>query len=655
MYFARTLSNCLPSAFWCCARDPEEDSADTEANKAKVVAKKALNSACEAPEGTIPDEPGEHLIQPWKVNAWKDGLASLATFGVSATTAAYMGGLLLSSYGITPEVAGPVAGATYALVSVVISSTPFSQNSIGIEGVRIMFTQMTTQALATYVWRLGLEEAASYVNPALRGHYETQGNTTLQGNMTMPGNGTDVYGMHPQAMQHDWYSLVVVGVPCLIQMSALVFPPLRAMSGFDTFINRIRFDGSKEAVIDRFDGPRGDGRVGRTRALLASAALKLAVGCIAVGLPVGLGLTGRMATAHRLVVGWSASLCAARMRDFMNTALKGVFPGGIVDFQRKDDGLFRQKEVKIPQPVLDKLLDACTNMKKFKEALNFAKLNRLAQAKQKIREFKAQNGGISREEKSEILSSMELTEEMISVIRENFVDREMYDKALNFLHDEYRDLFLDARFYSSFIYALASYAGLCVAREYNSSSGMETVFAPKPKKLLDTTLLYIGGTAAVEGLEEPSHLVMIRALATLRGMPFSISNGSKDKVDQIATNLSKLSFTSPLTFVPFQPLLRSTSARYYQPSQVTSEGKFAVSHSDLEELNAWARSFQNMVHPIFYNLATMLDDSRWLWGAVLVNWITHARGPMFVSQVLLPGLENARLFEYQQKHLSCVN
>jgi hypothetical protein len=167
--------------------------------------------------------------------------------------------------------------------------------------------------------------------------------------------------------------------------------------------------------------------------------------------------------------------------------------------------------------------------------------------------------------------------------------------------------------------------------------------------LLNSTLAPIGGTTGVEASEEPWHLLWIRVLAALRGLPFSIFEGSKDPVEQIGKNLAQLSLTSPLTMVPFQPLLRSTSERFYRPSTVSKEGKFAASSSDLEEENTFIRSVQNMVHPIFYNLATTLDNPNWLWGAVIVNWITHGRGPCMVDQVQMPGLENSRLFEHQQE------
>jgi hypothetical protein len=473
MYFARTLSNAFPKAFRCCARDPDEDELMSTANQAKTVAKEVLESACETPEGPIPGQPGEYFLQPWKIDSWKDcGTAcvkTLYTVGGPGAAAIYIAGLLLSSdYGIGPEIAGAVGGATFALVSTVINSTPFSQWSIGSEAVRIGLTQLTTQSVATYAWRYALEQAAIHVNPALAGYPESVGN------MTMPGNGTEGYGVDPQAMHLEWYSLTVVGVPFLIQLSALLFPPLKGMSGIDAFVNRLRFDGSKGDVVDRW----GDRDRGHGKALAASAALKLGVVSVAVGLPVGLGLNGRMAMAHRLVVGWSTTLCAARLRDFINTAVRGVAPGGIVSFQRADDGWFRQKEVKIPQPVLDKLRDACTDMDKFKRAVNFAKMNRLARAKKEIKDLKEFYGGrkVPQKKKSEIYATAVLSDEEISEIQENFIDRGLYDKALSFLHDEYRDLFIDARFYSSFFYGLMSYGGLAAMREYFASLKIKGVF-----------------------------------------------------------------------------------------------------------------------------------------------------------------------------------
>ena len=610
----------------CCMRNPDEDELEAAEN-----ARDAVKMACQQPEGRMHGgDSGEYLILPWKVQWGKDALRSVHTIGTPLLFGATVTGYVITQ-GIAIETAAPIGAAVFIATASAFTDV-FGKWSLA-EAVRIGATQLTSQAIATYGLRYGLEQLAIYVNPRLGGYPASQDGTamaghTILGNGSLPVNGTGG-GFSPDSqLQLDCYSLAVVGLPFAFQLLNMIFPVRGGTTAIDAAIDRVRFDGRP---TDKDGNPRDvSDRLGEANARALTLFAKTAISGVALGLPIGFAATGQMDLAHKVFIALNSTFCAGRIRDGMNAAFKGATHGGLVTFQRPDDGVFRQIEIKIPKPVLDELRLLCID----------------SAAVQADMQAKEDNGELQN------LTAKEL-ENMYKEVQDNHLDKAKYEKAEKYLHDQCRDVFIFGRVWGSVNYALFSVGFLAAMRLYFAGP-IDSVFANTFHKLIEVTLGAVIGTSIVEASEEPGHNYMVRALASWRDMPFIISAGPKDPAEQIGKNLKQLSTTAVLGMVPLMPLIRSLHESLYRQSTVSlKDGKVTISLSDSIELNTGARCFQNAVTANIFTCASAVQDPKlklmlYLIAALYNGFATHYRGPGFVSQLLAPGLENRLRYLLQQ-------
>jgi hypothetical protein len=594
-----------------------------EQGYAKNTARMACAAASETKEGfdSTLDEPGEHFIPPMTcTNLWREGFKKLATVGAPMLWGAGTAALIAVNFGADIQTSAIVAGGTALLGTALLADT-FLRWSTGVVGMQIGTIQMVTQGIGAYGLRYGLEQLALHVNPGLNGHPGSPVNTT------MPGNMTEAYGLDPQRIPPEWYSIMVLGVPFAVSLSALVFPVRGGTTSLDALVDRLCLDGSAPA---KEDGSAGDvvervGPRGRT-ALRWVVKASVVAGVLAV--PIGFGMSGDLKTALRYLSTGNGIMFAAGWRDWDNRLMNGVTPGWPITIQRSDDGWLRQQEIKIPKRVLDALRKELVNPILRQQAID------------------------ELEENGEKVTDEKVAEIEGKLLENDQKAKAIYAEAERFLKDEYRDLFVQARFLSMFLYAGTGFFGLAAMRQVFSPP-VKGVFAKDFAEFFKVTWPGLYGTSLVEASEEAAWHLMVRALASWRGLPFSISEGAEDSVDKVLTNLGEVggSVTSALGVIPGMPAVRSCHESLYRPSKVSKEGKVTVSMSATLELHKGIRSFQNLWVALFFHMAGAATDpavkTALFYIAATLNGLTHWRGNI-VAQFLVPGLENSLRFDDQE-------
>jgi hypothetical protein len=322
---------------------------------------------------------------------------------------------------------------------------------------------------------------------------------------------------------------------------------------------------------------------------------KAGVLSIAIALVAGMGAGGQRKLMMRVLTGVNSVMLAARVRDYINHAVRGATSGGIVTERWADGGWARQQQISIPQAVTAALRIACVD------------------------------------EYGEL-------------------DEEKFESGMKELKEMYRDFFVESRSASMVLYTGASYFGLSAMREYFSPS-VPATFASGIGESFRITVFYLLGTSFVEGEEEPGWFAMAKAVGAWKGLPFAVARAPDDIGGKIKGNLGQLSITAMMSFVPFQPGWRAAD-RFYGKSSVNAERAVTVSHADSLEMHAGIRAGQNMATVILFTaagVATQPQVKQALFAlAAVLNGATHWRGNV-VAQILQSGREAHLLFTFDME------
>lgn len=461
------------------------------------------------------------------------------------------------------------------------------------DGLRVAFTQLSTQFVTTMSLRFGLEQLALHVDPTLTATGQFNGThfDAFAGNLT--SNFTEAYAIdHERVFPGGtaWMSLAVLGLPAALFLQSFLIPPRHATTAVDSLVDRLRFDASQ--------GP------GKVRArwsdgkdMLIRNSAKAGIGMTGLMVVGGLLGAGQRKLALRILANASLVMSAARARDFTNMLMRGVSPGGPAAVSWPDGGWARQQQVKIPGAVLDALERACTDPD---------------------------------------------TGE---------VNRTMKQQAEQLLKVWYRNLFIGGRVSSMPIYTGAGVFGLFIMRDFFSPA-VGGIFAKDFYEALSVAVPFSLGTAFTEAVEDPMHTYAISVWAGMNSMPFEIARAPRHPRGKMADNLRQLSFTALL---PGHNIVRGLFPSRYQASTVNEDGVVTLSLDDRLELNAGIRAGQNLATMMILTAAGASTDPQFkqmlfLLGVAL-NGATHFRGNV-AAQILESGREARLLYDVQDEILA---
>jgi len=566
--------------------DDEDSSSDISESDVRDAAEWALSKgmqegAKEGPRSTTTFVAAPSCTRRWANTAW-EAVKIIVPLSFAASTM-YMtmeAELPMTAVALSTGIAG--AGVYQAFAA------RFGREEFK-DGLRVAFTQLSTQFVTTMSLRFGLEQAALKADPTLTatGYYNGTHFDAFAGNLT--GNATEVY-----AIEHErvfpggtaWLSLAALGLPAALLLQSFLFPPRHGTTALGAFVDRIRFDAS-----------RGPGKVrarwsdGKDKWIHHGAKVGIGItGLVVVG---GLLAAGQRKLALRILANANLVMASARARDFTNMLMRGVSPGSPASVSWPDGGWARQQQIKIPDAVMQALDEACTD---------------------------PDTGHVNDKKKQQ---------------------------ATQLLKVWYRNLFIGGRASSMPIYMGASVFGLFIMRDaYSPSVG--GIFASDFYEALSVAVPFSMGTAFTEGVEEPGWAYMVSVWAGMKGMPFEIARTPRNPGKKMAENLEQLSFTALL---PGQNIVRAVFPSRYRASTVSEAGVVTISLDDRLELNAGIRSGQNLTTMMILTAAGASTDPQlkltlFSLGVVL-NGLTHFRGNV-AAQILESGREARLLYDRQE-------
>jgi hypothetical protein len=451
------------------------------------------------------------------------------------------------------------------------------------DGLRVGFIQLTSQFASAMTIKFGLEQAANAADPTLSmtGHFN---GTHWDADPTnLIGNVSDAYYIDHERLFPGgtaWNSMAIVGVPATLQFVSFLWQPRAIPTGWDGFLHRLRFDGRGDPATGALVRARWSDRTDTLVRNISKATI-LAMG---VGLAGALFAAGHRKLALRILSNANLVMSAARCRDFMNMAKRGISPGAPSAERWPDGGWARQQQITIPATVLEVLKEDCTDP------------------------------GTGE------------------------IDEIKLERAVHLLKVWYRNLFIGGRVSSMPIYTGAGAFGLFIMRDMFSPP-VGSVFADTVYEALSVAVPFSLGTAFTEAIEEPGWAFMVSVWAGSWGMPFNIARTPAEPEQKFRENLAQLSFT---TLLPGQNIIRAVWPSRYTMSSVGSDGAVALSLDARLDLNAGIRAGQNLATMILLTSAGASTDSEtklalYMLG-VTINGLTHFRGNV-VEQILISGYE----------------
>lgn len=456
------------------------------------------------------------------------------------------------------------------------------------DGLRIAFTQLSTQFVTTMSLRFGLEQLALKADPTLTatGYFNGTHFDAFAENLT--GNVTDAYAIdHERVFPGGtaWLSMATLGLPAALFLQSFLCNPGFLTTTLDSFVDRIRLDASQGP--GKVSARWSDGKDKWIRNLA-----KVGLGVTGLTVVGGLLGAGQRKLALRILANASLVMSSARARDFTNMLMRGVSPGSPASVSWPDGGWARQQQIKIPTAVMQALKQACTD---------------------------PDTGEVNQKK-------MQQAEQLLKVW--------------------YRNLFIRGRVSSMPIYTGASVFGLFIMRDFFSPA-VGGIFASDFHEALSVAVPFSLGTAFTEGVEEPGWAYMVSVWAGTNGMPFEIARTPRNPGKKMAENLKQLSFTALL---PGHNIVRGLFPSRYQASTVTGDGVVTLSLDDRLELNAGIRSGQNLMTMMILTAAGASKNPQhkliFFALGVVLNGLTHFRGNV-VAQILESGREARLLYDFQ--------
>ncbi len=583
------------------ASDDEDSSSDISDSEVRDAAERALSKgmkkgAKEGPRSTTTFVAPPSCTRRWVVNPALEAFKIIVplSFAAGAMYMTMQAELPMTTVALTT---GIVGAGVYQVFAARFGREEFK------DGLRVAFTQLSTQFVTTMSLRCGLEQLALSADPTLTatGYFNGTHFDAFAGNLT--GNFTEAYAIdHERVFPGGtaWLSLAALGLPAALFLQSFLIHPRHATTAADSLVDRVRFDASK--------GPgKVRARWSDNKDKWAHRGVKTGIGLVGLGVVGALLGAGQRKLALRILANANLVMSAARARDFANMLMSGVFPGSPASVSWPDGGWARQQQIKIPDSVTQALTKACTDP--VTGAVNQKKMQ---QAEQLLKFW-------------------------------------------------YRNLFIGGRVSSMPIYTGASVFGLFIMRDFFSPS-VGGVFARDFYEALSVAVPFSFGTAFTEGVEEPGWAYMVSVWAGMKGMPFEIARAPMDPLEKTAENQAQLSWAALL---PGHNIVRALFPSHYQASTVTESGVVTLSLDERLELNAGIRSGQNLATMMILTTAGASTDPQLrlvlFTLGVVFNGVTHFRGNV-AKQILESGREARLLYdhqddilEYQRERAAAVN
>lgn len=525
----------------------------------------------------------------WRERLTNSGWAC-AKVAVPLGFAACTGLMLLSSQ--VPLAETMVLSAMTGVLAGSLHASRFTRENAK-EFIRIGFTQLSSQMVSAMTLKFGFEQLAIHVDPSLSATGFHNGSHWASLQADLPGNSTEVHALDHERLWPGgaaWWSLLVVGLPVVIQFTGFLMPVRGGTTSVDALLDRLRLDASH--------GPaRIEERWSDSTDRLVRTATKVGIGATGLAIVGGLLATGQRKLAMRILSNANQVQLAARMRDFMNMLMRGAGSGSPESERWADSGWHRQQQVKIPDAVLVALTDACTDP------------------------------------------------------ATGQLDATRHREGMRLLRTWYRNLFIGARVCSLPVYAGASAFGLYIMRDFFAPK-LGGVYADGFSQALAVAVPVSLGTAFTEGIEEPGWATMVSLWADMHGMPIEIARAPSDPTDQVRANFRQLGMSALVPGHPLiRSAFPSCYARSTVTDTPGSAPGAQLSLSDRLELNSGIRAGQNLVTMVLLTSAGTADDPQtraaFYSMGVLLNAATHFRGNV-VAQLLDSGREARLLHDWQQ-------